>query len=248
MTYGNVAATLALIFAMTGSAVAATHYLITSSKQISPKVLKELKAPGKTGATGPAGSSGAQGPQGVPGPSGAAGAKGEKGDKGNEGPKGATGNEGPEGQPGPEGAEPGTAEERATVLHWRVAVATAGTEASPAKVTLREQGPFKLVGHCYEDSTEDTIAQTFISSTQANSHLRIYEEEAVPLGSSEQPLVPEEAEAEKPEANLQGGPEGTFTAISKDGETAIDGVADQGVWLQGGSGPACTFSGHFARD
>ena len=46
MTYANVVATLALIFAMTGSAVAATHYLITSTKQISPKALKELKADG----------------------------------------------------------------------------------------------------------------------------------------------------------------------------------------------------------
>ncbi len=48
MTYANVAATLALVFAMGGSAVAASHYLITSKKQISPKVVKELS--GKQGA------------------------------------------------------------------------------------------------------------------------------------------------------------------------------------------------------
>ena len=40
LTYANVTATLALVFAMTGGAYAAKHYLITSKAQISPKVLK----------------------------------------------------------------------------------------------------------------------------------------------------------------------------------------------------------------
>ena len=39
-------ATLALIFAMSGGAYAASHYLITSTKQIKPSVLGHLK--GKT--------------------------------------------------------------------------------------------------------------------------------------------------------------------------------------------------------
>jgi hypothetical protein len=42
-SYANVAVTLALVFAMTGGAYAAKKYVITSTKQISPKVLKELK-------------------------------------------------------------------------------------------------------------------------------------------------------------------------------------------------------------
>src|SRR5690242_5475040 len=66
--------TLALVFAMTGGAYAAKHYLITSTKQISPKVLKQLR-----GKTGPAGPAGATGPAG---PAGAAGAKGENGANG----------------------------------------------------------------------------------------------------------------------------------------------------------------------
>ncbi|HEX4306232.1 MAG TPA: hypothetical protein VHZ54_09365 [Solirubrobacterales bacterium] len=64
-------ATLALVFAMSGGALAASHYVITSKKQISPTVLKSLKgkpgkagAAGKTGATGPAGATGAAGPAG----------------------------------------------------------------------------------------------------------------------------------------------------------------------------------------
>jgi hypothetical protein len=85
-------ATIALVFAMTGGAYAAKHYLITSTKQISPKVLKALKgASGKNGAPGLAGLAGAQGTQG---PQGAAGARGEPGGKGEQGEKGAKGDPG----------------------------------------------------------------------------------------------------------------------------------------------------------
>jgi hypothetical protein len=44
LTYANVAATLALVFSMSGGALAASHYLIKSTKQISPKVLKSFAA------------------------------------------------------------------------------------------------------------------------------------------------------------------------------------------------------------
>ena len=57
VSYTNVVLTLILVFAMSGGAYAAGRYLITSTKQISPKVLKALA--GKSGATGPAGAAGA---------------------------------------------------------------------------------------------------------------------------------------------------------------------------------------------
>ena len=100
-TYANIAATLAVVFAMSGGAYAAGHYLITSTKQISPKVLKTLKgasgqngatgAQGPAGSTGPAGSAGPTGPQGPQGPKGENGAPGAKGEKGLQGEKGTTG-------------------------------------------------------------------------------------------------------------------------------------------------------------
>jgi hypothetical protein len=71
LTYANVAATLALVFAMTGGAIAAKHYLITSTSQINPKVLHRLR--GAKGTTGAAGAQGKQGPQGLPGAAGAPG-------------------------------------------------------------------------------------------------------------------------------------------------------------------------------
>ncbi len=71
ITYANVTATLALVFAMSGGAMAANHYLINSTKQISPKVLKKLK--GNTGKTGATGATGATGSTGATGPEGKAG-------------------------------------------------------------------------------------------------------------------------------------------------------------------------------
>jgi hypothetical protein len=80
LTYANVVATLALVFAMSGGALAATHYLITSTKQISPKVLKELR--GKEGAAGVAGGAGVAGAPGKEGGVGKAGANGTDGSNG----------------------------------------------------------------------------------------------------------------------------------------------------------------------
>ena len=77
LSYSNVAATLALVFAMGGSAIAANHYLINSTKQINPKVLKKLK-----GNTGHSGLPGSQGPRGLVGPQGIQGTPGVKGDSG----------------------------------------------------------------------------------------------------------------------------------------------------------------------
>ena len=74
---------VALVFTMSGGALAANHYLISSTKQISPKVLKQLR--------GHAGRTGARGPQGLTGPQGATGSKGPTGPTGAEGATGKAG-------------------------------------------------------------------------------------------------------------------------------------------------------------
>jgi hypothetical protein len=65
----------ALVIALGGTAVAAKKYVITSTKQISPKVLQQLR-----GRTGPIG------PVGLPGPRGTDGAAGQPGVEGPPGP------------------------------------------------------------------------------------------------------------------------------------------------------------------
>jgi hypothetical protein len=79
LSYANIVATLALLFAMSGGALAAKHYLVNSTKQINPKVLKKLK-----GNRGPAGLPGIA----IQGASGLAGAKGARGEAGHEGAAG----------------------------------------------------------------------------------------------------------------------------------------------------------------
>src|SRR5271155_5295261 len=104
LTYANVVATMALAFAMGGSALAADQfaspaktkskeftapptskefsYVITSISQIDPRVQAELKATGKTGSAGPAGPAGATGTAGSPGSQGSAGLPGAAGTAG----------------------------------------------------------------------------------------------------------------------------------------------------------------------
>lgn len=85
-SYANVAATLALVLSMSGGALAAKHYLISSTKQISPKVLKALK--GKSGAKGAPGLPGGVGPAGALGKEGGGGKEGKEGKEGKTGAAG----------------------------------------------------------------------------------------------------------------------------------------------------------------
>ena len=71
---------LALVFVMGGAAYAAKKYVITSTAQIKPSVLKSLK-----GKAGPAGANGTNGANGKDGINGKDGARGEAGSPGTPG-------------------------------------------------------------------------------------------------------------------------------------------------------------------
>jgi hypothetical protein len=84
-------AVFALVLAMSGGAYAASRYVITSTKQISPKVLTALKgARGKSGANGANGSTGPAGGVGTQGNPGASGTPGAPGSPGAEGKAGTS--------------------------------------------------------------------------------------------------------------------------------------------------------------
>ncbi len=247
MTYANVVATFALVFAMGGSAVAASHYLITSKKQISPKALKEIAASGKTGPAGGTGATGAAGAQGPQGPQGAPGVNGTNGTNGANGERGQTG------LPGPEGPEHAGAGERATVLHWRSTSEAGPSKEEAVRTTLREEAPFKLVGHCWQVGTS-TYAQTYLETGEAGSWAGTTEddESAAFKAAGEEVALGEEAEGETEgtkveESNLIGS-EGLFAAESKTGVVALDGAAKDGVFLEGKKKPACYFSGYFVSE
>ncbi len=79
------------VLVFTGGAFAAGRYLITSERQISPKVLKQLKAELR-------GAAGVPGVAGVVGPPGPAGARGENGAAGSNGSNGGSGAAGKNGE------------------------------------------------------------------------------------------------------------------------------------------------------
>jgi hypothetical protein len=147
LTYANVAVTLALFFAMSGGALAASHYLITSTKQIKPSVLAQLKgkagANGAPGAQGPAGPAGPTGPAGPQGPAGAAGAKGEAGAPGAKGEKGAKGEPWTAGGTLPSGAtETGT---------WGTGASNEGeVQEAPISFTIPLAAPLTNASECGE--------------------------------------------------------------------------------------------------
>lgn len=239
LTYANVVATLALVFAMAGGAVAAGHYLITSTKQISPKVLSSLKgAKGATGQQGPAGPSGPAGPAGT--------GKGERGEKGETGTKGETGPKGERGEQGPEGKLAGPA------THWRTTSIGAGaTKSEPARVTLAESSPFKVVGHCYLEGA-NTVAETYVEVTLGEAFVAAPNEEGelVEAGeANELPVVtsPAIGLTAEHEPAFSGNGEGLFSAETTTGSASITGAASQGVFLEGKAKPACYFSGFLVQ-
>ncbi len=91
-------ALVALVFSMSGGALAASHYIITSTSQIKPTVLRKLEKPALAATPaapvpGPAGATGERGAKGDPGEPGAQGLKGETvvGPRGEKGEQGALG-------------------------------------------------------------------------------------------------------------------------------------------------------------
>jgi hypothetical protein len=217
-SYSNVVATLALVFAMSGGALAATHYLINSTKQINPKVLKKLKGNvGKTGKEGPAGKNGTNG---------------------------ATGPQGPEGVSG--------------VLRWRTSVATSGASfASPNTVVLAKVGPFTVTGHCYtgENGKKEALtkAATYISTSETGSFAQGYSNQGseTPLTAGEDLQISEdtaEGLTGTHEANYKSTDDGSWGAETATGALALNGFGNQGVWLRGASGPACSFAGYLLTE
>lgn len=148
-------ALIALVFALTGGAFAATggggggssHATLTASAAKS-----KAKSKTKAGARGPAGPAGKNGTNGANGAQGATGAVGPAGPAGSQGPAGAAGAKGETGATGPKGETGATGEEGPAGPEG-----TFGGQTLPAGKTLKgnwaasgygEEG-FALVGHPY---------------------------------------------------------------------------------------------------
>jgi len=205
LSYANVVATLALVFALGGSsAYAAKHYLISSTKQIKPSVIATLRGHGGNG-----GQTGATGPGTTAGSSGSSGAG---------------------------------------MVRWRTTAATAGSTDAPTIVTLATVGPFTITGECFSDGSGNTQAGTYIQTSQDGAAVEAYSGgETVPLDASDGAVEVDDTFASgdtaSNEEDFEGADGGSWAAESADGSVALQGLGAQGVWMQGPSGPACSFSG-----
>ncbi|HVR06115.1 MAG TPA: hypothetical protein VMS02_08730, partial [Solirubrobacteraceae bacterium] len=178
MSYANLAATLAVVFAMSGGAYALSggggHQPAASANAFSAHAAKKVKkrskstagARGPAGPAGPAGASGAQGAQGPAGEKGPVGEKGAAGGAGKEGAQGPQGPAGPQGVAGPAGTgvksrklEPKEGECEAGGSEFKVGSATTyacngasgGGTLEPGQI---ESGAWSIpiVGSPYEES------------------------------------------------------------------------------------------------
>lgn len=206
LSYANVVSTLALVLVLGGgSAYAARHYVISSTKQIKPSVIAQLRGrSGRSGATGASGTGATQGTSG--------------------------------GSP-------------STVTSWKTTVATAGSSpSSPAIVKLATVGPFTVTGECFSDGSGNTEAGTYVQTSQSGAALESGGNgETVPLDVSDGAVEVDDTYASGTTAgnseDFEGADGGSWAAESADGSVTLQGLGAQGVWMQGASGPACSFSG-----
>ncbi len=181
---------------------------------------------------GKRGSKGAQGATGAPGPKGDTGAKGDTGDQGPPGPPGST-----------------------NTVTWNTTVATAGADFAHANtVTLATVGPFTLTGYCYlfNGDAGQYSAETYITTSQDGASLRDYFTNNNYPGNFDIATGPVQvgtgAYVDGSGVDWEPAYDGKFGVDDGTGTTVFLGAPNNGVFIQGASGPTCSFSGDLVKE
>jgi hypothetical protein len=218
ISYANVAATLALVIALgAGTAYAAKHHWLITSRS-QIKPSVLHSLKGKHGRQGLAGATGATGATGGTGGIGATGATGLI----------------------------------SNMLQWNATVATPGAGiGTPNTVTLETVGPFTVTGYCYI-SGSNTVAATYGTTSQNGSGFSAYSgnEHLDPwnTGDAEDLLDTDAKGATSTSTPGFSGPDdGSWAFSTANGSVVVNGFGNQGVYMQGSSGPACSFSGYLVK-
>jgi hypothetical protein len=148
LTPSTAIAFLALLFALTGGAFAASSHghgpdstATVSSTHASAAKSKAKRGPrGPVGPKGAAGAPGVAGPKGEAGPQGPAGAAGAKGEAGSQGATGATGAKGEAGPQGEEGPQGENGKEGKEGSPWTPGTLPAGKTETGAWVAGKSSG------------------------------------------------------------------------------------------------------------
>lgn len=157
MTYANVMATAAVVFAMSGGAYAlsggggtsqGSAVAASAHRAVAVKAKKKHKKPvsGKPGPRGPAGPQGATGPAGPAGPAGPTGPVGPTGATGATGAEGKAGSEGKEGKAGKNGKSVVVSEEKQGGPNCKEGGATFEQEGSGTKTSACNGSPWTAGG------------------------------------------------------------------------------------------------------
>jgi hypothetical protein len=219
----TVIAALALFVALGGGAALASGLI--SGSQLKNHSIPAKKLTKKAIAS----LHGQRGPRGATGATGAAGVTG------------ATGAQGPQGPAGP-----------SNTLTWKATVATAGASFAAANtVTLATVTPFTIKGYCYL-SSGTTYAETYITTATNGSSLNDYDASdyySYNFNASTGPVMVgySTSDGGTHSPDFYGPNDGSFAAQNPTGTTVIDGFPNEGTYVQGGSGPACSFSGYLVK-
>ena len=123
-----------------------------------------------------------------------------------------------------------------------------GGGPQPPDVVLATVGPFEVVGYC--DTGDGTQARTYVMSTQNGSSFAWndnYITGNFNAGADVQASNTANGSSQNPDFQNEYD-SGDFSVTTGDQSTAFTGFANNGVYIDGPSGPPCSYTGYLVKE